>query len=441
MRGVREWFKAVALRRRAIGDDRKKLPSLARAIKVLVPQSVMKEVVESSHDRRQWGVLAAAWVGVSEREFMSAAAQELRMTYHDHVVTPDLTIFGSRAREILVSLRRAGAVMILHGDQIVGFIGADPAEVRGLPWYDGTQPVSMAPWTAIAKALDLAERIILESEANADRYEAIRRRERCEKVIGILIGEAVSHGAFGLDILSDGDHARYQFTTGGDKVAVGGIHEDVVESLIAYVTSFERDTFTDPTVGSVVVRSIGGSKNVRLSWGRLIRAEECPHEVQAPTYRAPESCDEASGTEVSAVSASRRDKREQISVLVVDDNPMFCRVLERMLKREGCDVASVQDGLVALERLRACIEHIPRVVICDLHMPRMNGSEFVREMKADPQLASIPILMLTSDEGVDTEVSALELGVDVLIGKSRDPRVLCAHISRLARRVRLREAA
>ena len=83
MRKVLAMLRALFLRRRKIGDDTKRLPSLARAVKALVPRSVMREVVESSHDRRQWGVLAAAWVGVSEREFMSAAARELRMAYQD----------------------------------------------------------------------------------------------------------------------------------------------------------------------------------------------------------------------------------------------------------------------------------------------------------------------------------------------------------------------
>lgn len=443
MTRAREFLRRIFFQRRKIGGDTKRLPSLARAVKALVPRSVMKEVVGSSHDRRQWGVLAAAWVGVSEREFMSAAARELRMSYQDHVATPDLTLFGSHAREMMLSLRKAGAAMVLDGARIVGFVAVDPAEVRGLSWYDGTQTVSMAPWTAVARALDLAERMILEYEANADRYESMRKREQCEKVMRILIGEAVSHGAFGLDILTDGEQARYQFTTVEGKVAAGGIHRDVFESLIGYVTSFDNETLMDPSVGSILVRSIGGPTNLRLSWGRSTRAQENAREVGEQPEQSPRLAREALEEKPRVADNSRRvaSEPEQISVLVVDDNPMFCRVLERMLKREGCEVAFAEDGKIAIERLRACVEHLPKVVICDLHMPRMSGSELVRAMKADPQFAHIPILMLTSDEGADTEVSALELGVDVLVGKSRDPRILCAHISRLARRAGVREAA
>ena len=300
----------------------------------------------------------------------------------------------------------------------------------------------MAPWTAIARALDLSERMILESEANADGYEAMRKREQCEKVIRILIGEAVSHAATAVDILSDGERARYQFATVEGKVAVGGIHEKVFESLVGYVTSFENDTLADVRVGSVVVRSIGGPSNFRLSWSRPTQEKENILGESEPLKQISKVPDVSTGhAPIVADVPSGSSSSDGLSVLVVDDNPMFCRVLERMLKREQCEVSFAEDGKAALDRLRACIELLPKVVICDLHMPRMNGSDFVRCMKADPALSSIPILMLTSDEDAETEVSVLELGVDVLVGKSRDPRVLCAHISRLARRGRLREAA
>jgi DNA-binding response OmpR family regulator len=71
----------------------------------------------------------------------------------------------------------------------------------------------------------------------------------------------------------------------------------------------------------------------------------------------------------------------------------------------------------------------------------MNGKEFIERLKADPRLRSIPVIMLTSDDGVEAEVAALEIGADALISKTKDPRVLCAQVLRLSKSNSMQEAA
>jgi len=77
MSKISRWFKDFGRRWGRGAFASKGLPSLVRVMDELVPRKVMREVVASSHDRRQWGVLAAAWVGVSEREFHAAAAKAM----------------------------------------------------------------------------------------------------------------------------------------------------------------------------------------------------------------------------------------------------------------------------------------------------------------------------------------------------------------------------
>jgi CheY-like chemotaxis protein len=384
----------------------------------------MKEVVSSSHDRRQWGVLAAAWVGVSEREFIHAAAQELRMPYQDHVAVPDLTVFSASARPMLAALRKAGVAVIVQGAQIVGFVATDPAEIRGLEFFDGTQVISMAPWTEIAKALDMAERLIAESEANVNRNEALRRKELCDKVVSILINEAMQHGASSLEILTSEGMNRYQFTTVDGKLAVGTIQQQALQSVMLHLSVLDGELFTHHSVGQVLVRALGSSANMRLSWGS----------VDSSRAIVWASAERETASEV-------RQTTEPVPVLVVDDNPMFCRVLERLLKRENCEVSFAENGVQALEKLTTLIAFTPKVIICDLHMPKMNGREFVSRLKEDPRFRNIPVIMLTSDDGVDAELSMLEVGADALISKSKDPRVLCAQVIRLSKMLALQEAA
>ena len=141
------------------------LPSFLKAMAALVPKKVIREVVSSSHDRRQWGTLAAAWVGVSEREFFQAAAAEMKISFHEHVQAPDLSSFGPHARKVLGELRRIGASVILEGARIRSFICVDPSEIRSSSLFTESQEIALASWTEISRALDACERGLGEGEA------------------------------------------------------------------------------------------------------------------------------------------------------------------------------------------------------------------------------------------------------------------------------------
>ncbi|NVI10005.1 response regulator, partial [Paraburkholderia youngii] len=80
-------------------------------------------------------------------------------------------------------------------------------------------------------------------------------------------------------------------------------------------------------------------------------------------------------------------------VLVVDDSITVRRVTQRLLKREGYRVALAADGLQALERLQ---EERPAVVLSDIEMPRMDGFDLARNIRADRGLHDLPIIMITS---------------------------------------------
>jgi CheY-like chemotaxis protein len=447
MRNPVRMFMSGINKRKRPQDDTVRLPSLLKAMKKLVPRSVMREVMDSSHDRRQWGVLAAAWVGVSEREFVHAAAQELRMPYQDKVPVMDLTMFGSRARSILAALRKAGSVATVNGIEITGFVAVDPSEVRGLEMYNGTQSISIAPWTEIARALDMAERLISEREANTDHAETLRRKELCSRVVGILLTEAEEHGARSLEILSSEGKSRYQFTTRDGKIAVGTVQQEALEGVLQYLSGYDGEIYNHPSIGKIVVRSLGSSRSFRLSWAadngpELIGWERSVNEDEPQVEEEVIVEDRFDSPEVEKESPNVDGECvEEIPALVIDDNPMFCRVLERLLKREGVVVSCAEHGAKALELLTKLTAFLPKVIICDLHMPTMNGKEFVTRLREDSRLKAIPVVMLTSDEGPDVEVTAVEIGVDVLISKSKDPRVLCAHVVRLAKNARMEEAA
>ncbi|MEN9383183.1 MAG: hypothetical protein RL323_326, partial [Pseudomonadota bacterium] len=113
-------------------------------------------------------------------------------------------------------------------------------------------------------------------------------------------------------------------------------------------------------------------------------------------------------------------------VLVVDDSITVRRVTQRLLKREGFRVALAADGFQALDRLR---EELPAVVLSDIEMPRMDGFELVRLMRAEPRWADLPVVMITSRTADKHRDHARTLGVDHYLGKPYDESELVGLIN------------
>ena len=117
-------------------------------------------------------------------------------------------------------------------------------------------------------------------------------------------------------------------------------------------------------------------------------------------------------------------------VLVVDDSITVRRVTQRLLQREGYRVALAADGLQALERLA---QERPAVVLSDIEMPRMDGFDLVRNIRNDPRLADLPVVMITSRIAEKHREHARELGVDHYLGKPYSEDELLALIAHYAK--------
>ena len=119
-------------------------------------------------------------------------------------------------------------------------------------------------------------------------------------------------------------------------------------------------------------------------------------------------------------------------VLVVDDSITVRRVTQRLLQREGYRVVLAADGLQALERLQ---DERPAVVLSDIEMPRMDGFDLARNIRADAVLGDLPIIMITSRIAQKHREHAMELGVNHYLGKPYSDEELLSlvqHYSKLA---------
>ena len=102
------------------------------------------------------------------------------------------------------------------------------------------------------------------------------------------------------------------------------------------------------------------------------------------------------------------------TILIADDEPNIVISLEFLMKREGYRVVIAVDGEEALDKIRS---ESPDLVLLDVMMPKKSGFEVCQEVKADPALAAIRILMLTA-KGRDTEMAkGLALGANAYVTK------------------------
>ena len=92
-----------------------------------------------------------------------------------------------------------------------------------------------------------------------------------------------------------------------------------------------------------------------------------------------------------------------VDVLVIDDDELTAEIVERALRKVAAPfrVVAAYDGQEGLELLRAdsdCEVRRPYLILLDLNMPRMNGFEFLREMRDDPRLRDSVVFVLTSSD-------------------------------------------
>jgi len=115
-------------------------------------------------------------------------------------------------------------------------------------------------------------------------------------------------------------------------------------------------------------------------------------------------------------------------ILAVDDEPNIRRLVEVNLQRAGYHVTTAADGVEALERIQ---REPPDMVVLDWMMPRLDGLEVLKRLKADPETAEIPIVMLTA-KAQDADIfRGWQSGADCYLIKPFNPMELQSFVRRI----------
>lgn len=114
------------------------------------------------------------------------------------------------------------------------------------------------------------------------------------------------------------------------------------------------------------------------------------------------------------------------TILLVDDDPLARKALATTLEDAGLNVLQAGDGE---EALVIATKNNPKLIVTDIHMPKMDGLTMIKQLREHTETKAIPVVILTVDEAPATLNEALSAGVTVYLSKaSADPQVIADQI-------------
>jgi DNA-binding response OmpR family regulator len=126
--------------------------------------------------------------------------------------------------------------------------------------------------------------------------------------------------------------------------------------------------------------------------------------------------------------------RVRSRILVADDEPITRMLVKLLLEREHYDVMEATNGDQAVE---IALRERPNLVLIDLNMPVMDGYQAIHFLRKTLSMATLPIIVLTAEDGDSIERRVLELGANDYIIKPFDPGILLARVSGLFGRMHM----
>ena len=416
----------------------RKRRSLTDALRSVMDKRQVEQVLHSTPDRRHLVEAAAQVIGVTEGELLQRVARWFDLTVLDKPAPADLLVVQSTCLGVTISdFRRAGIIPITSPDGVHGLVCVDPTAVDALSEPIRQLPLYLATWESIARALHESEKELRDREERESQSAARQLEAVTKEVLSALIQEVDSFvsNEFVIHFPPGEQITRYSFETSDGRRASGEVNALVRDELYALLLSLSKGAHPSgvifpPSWQRGVLQVSHDAEGASFSISNRAR-------VSTPVVKASElggklvqfpGVQERGDTPLAPAPAPVEPARPLI--LVVDDNPTFARVLERFFDRNGAASAHAPSGAAAIELLSSGTMK-PDLIVCDVHMPLMNGVEFLKQIRQSEQLRLTPAVMLTSDTDIEIEIELLGAGADAYVRKQDDPRLLWVHVKRL----------
>jgi CheY-like chemotaxis protein len=202
-----------------------------------------------------------------------------------------------------------------------------------------------------------------------------------------------------------------------------GPHSRIMQSMAALLAPAEHSDDADEF--SADVRKIQHATEQLLA----VRRPESGQRSGAVSATGPTTASNPVPPSATAHSTGRG------TILVVDDEPNNCSVLERQLVRQGYGVVCLGDGASALDAVRKTSYD---VMLLDVRMPGTDGREVLRSIKQDPATRDLPVVMISAADDLSIIAACIEAGADDFLPKPFDPVILRARVSASIEKKRLR---
>lgn len=272
-------------------------------------------------------------------------------------------------------------------------------------------------------------------------------QESIEKIIFNLLSNAVKYTPPGEDIIisTESKAGRLLISVKNTGVGIKKEHQNLVFDRFELLEKFEMQVLqgvqTRSGIGLALCKNL-----VELLHGTIfIDSDEATYtifNIAIPQGTLTESPEE-SITKTRRVDRPEyqlsEDKNAEMQqliypdeqkgglVLVIDDDNDICLFIQDILS-EKYEVITASNGVEGLELMKI---RMPRIVISDVIMPKMNGYEFVKLLKSQELTKHIPIILLSSKGSIDNQIEGLETGADAYLSKPFRPRHLEAMVSNL----------
>lgn len=360
----------------------------------------------------------------------------------------------------LQSIRRNSLALLHLVNEILDFSKLDAGRMPVRPTHFDLVPAIKEVLQTVVD-LAVARGIALQPLAGPDSLEIVADLALLKRVVLNLVVNALKYArpgdAAGVRLRAEADQILLSVWDTGPGIAAQS-REQVFERFHRSVGVDGRE-IEGSGIGLAMVRDIvtlhggeisleatdgGGATFVvrlpavfRVDNAQVTARSDAAHPQALGAPAQPQASPEAQARTAAAVAAwptnalepglvdAGQDAEDPAGVvLIAEDNVEMRAFLSRIVRRRY-RVIEAQDGMQALEVART---ERPDLVLSDVMMPRMNGHELCRHIKADPRLRNIPVLLITARHGPDAAVEGLNAGADDWVAKPFAPRELLARI-------------